>query len=65
MRTIWDGVFNGIEGIVCAEKNADGFIGKRIFEIQAIGRRNSFVEKSESKADGLGMVPNRLARCSR
>ena len=61
MRTTWDGAFNSIEGIVCADKNADGFIGKRIFEIQAIGRRNSFVEKSECS----GMVPNRLARCSR
>jgi hypothetical protein len=43
VRTTWDGAFNSIKGIVCAEKNADGFIGKRIFEIQAIGRRNSFV----------------------
>lgn len=57
VRTTWDEALGGIDDIVCAEKDADGFIGKRTAELKAAGKWRNLVENGACEAGGSNAVP--------
>ena len=57
VRTTWDEALNGIDDIVCAGKDADGFIRKRIAELKAAGKWRNLVANGACEADDPGVVP--------